>query len=660
MGRPADTEIIGRNIAGKFVIESFLGGGAMGGVYKAYQRSIEKHVAIKVLHREYVADPTFVSRFEREAKAASLLDHVNLMRVVDYGREPDGICYIAMELLEGRTLFQVLKEEGRLDPARTANIIRQTLAGLALAHDVGIIHRDLKPENVVLVERFDDDGNRAEVVKVCDFGMAKLITPDPEAQGPLSSEKLTSHGVVVGTPDYMSPEQGRGERLDARSDLYSVGVMLYQMLSGRLPFSADTPIATLLRHVVDDPVPPSDIDPDVHPGLEAVCLRALAKRPDDRFQTAREMRAEIRDILDPRGQPARSSLSPQRSVLMGVPDAGPAALDVPATGGAQPLEAGPPRSLAVGSPQSSRIRAVEILRDERPRSRRWTGPLGVVAVALLGALTVYAPRLRRAHVDRGTTGPALAVAQPDVTNPASPPAASGPTPAEPITAAAESDPSRALAADARGPLGYSTPVPGSLAVRGVSRLESQCERNSVRVGHAGLAAVRYPREPGAPHNRGGAPSVRLSAGSCIVRTGRSRRSVLRTGCSGRPVRARQGRRRRRPRRESRVRRCPRRAPGLALRHLLHEGAGGSGVSRGGKRHPASCNRLHWPRRRHVVRWPSRARIHRAVRRKRGCWAQRETRRGWADGGRRRHRVPARVGRIAREGMPHLAEMDYGA
>src|SRR5208283_5247719 len=153
-------------------------------------------------------------------------------------------------------------------------------------------------------ERSDDDGNRAEVVKVCDFGMAKLITPDPEAQGPLSSEKLTSHGVVVGTPDYMSPEQGRGERLDARSDLYSVGVMLYQMLCGRLPFSADTPIATLLRHVVDDPTPPSEHDPDVHPGLEAICLRALAKRPDDRFQTAREMRAEIRDILDPRGQPA--------------------------------------------------------------------------------------------------------------------------------------------------------------------------------------------------------------------------------------------------------------------------------------------------------------------------------------------------------------------
>ncbi len=477
MARAADAEMIGRNLAGKFLVEKLLGGGAMGAVYKAYQRSIEKHVAIKVLHREFVQEATFVSRFEREAKAASLLDHVNLMRVLDYGREPDGVCYIAMELLEGRSLYQVMKEDGRLGNERLAGLLRQTLAGLAVAHEMGIVHRDLKPENIVVLEKPDDDGNRAELVKVCDFGMAKLVTPDQEKQGPLSSEKLTSHGVVVGTPDYMSPEQGRGERLDARSDLYAVGVILYQMLSGRLPFSAETPIATLLRHVLDEPVPPSELDPSVHPGLESVCLRALAKRPADRFQTAREMRAELRSVMEPRANASPSVVPPPRLALGSLPEEGFAAVDLRPPAAPRPLELGASRAQAMTPPHSHRIRAVEVLKDEAAPPRKWVGPLALGVVVALGAGTLYGYRHRRAEAvarpspaEVSPRGPAAEA----VTPPASVVANGAPASPSP-SAAASSDPARAAALEAQGamPPTYVTPPPGTVAVRGLSKPDPQ-------------------------------------------------------------------------------------------------------------------------------------------------------------------------------------------
>jgi serine/threonine protein kinase len=297
MARLADEALIGRTIASKFVVEAFIGGGAMGAVYKAKQLSLDRAVAIKVLHGDLVSDGTFIARFQREAKAASRLDHPNSMRVLDYGRDSDGLCYIAMELLDGASLFQVLRDaKGPLPIERTVDLTRQILAPLAVAHDMGIVHRDLKPENIIVVTTKGDDGEIAETVKVCDFGMAKIL--ETKSAFDSTMEKLTSRGVVVGTPEYMSPEQGKGEELDARSDLYAVGVILYQFLTGKLPFSADTPIATLLKHMVEEPRPPSEIEPDVHPGLEAICLRALKKAPADRFASAREMRSALRAALE--------------------------------------------------------------------------------------------------------------------------------------------------------------------------------------------------------------------------------------------------------------------------------------------------------------------------------------------------------------------------
>ncbi len=286
-----EDSLVGRTIAGKYAIVAFLGGGSMGKVYQARQLGLDKSVAIKVMNQKLARDEAFAVRFYREAKAAARLDHPNSTRVLDFGEEPDGLLYIAMEYLDGRDLEQVIQKESPIDCRRIAMIANQMLSAIAVAHDVGIIHRDLKPENVMLIRGVDEEGAPREMVKVCDFGIAKLV--DRTTEGPAR----TTSGLVVGTPEYMSPEQGKGESVDARSDIYSVGVMLYEMITARVPFAAETPIAIVFRHVTEEPKAPSLWRADTDPRLEQICLRALQKNKDDRFQTAREMRAALRVIL---------------------------------------------------------------------------------------------------------------------------------------------------------------------------------------------------------------------------------------------------------------------------------------------------------------------------------------------------------------------------
>jgi serine/threonine-protein kinase len=290
-----DPAIAGRVLGGRYRVSSFLGEGAMARVYRATPTLGGQDVAVKVMHPDLAEDPTFMRRFRREAKAAACLQHPNVVQVIDFGVDGD-LAYIAMELLEGSDLFDILADEGRLGQARTVRLMLQVCAALQHAHDRGIIHRDLKPENVMVLS--EPPGHGAPRVKVLDFGIAKVHQRERAEDMPsVSGSALTNVGSALGTPEYMSPEQCEGIEVDARSDVYTCGGVLYRMLVGRVPFAGSIALDTMLRHLRDPPRPPRELVPELDPALEAIVLRALAKQPDDRPQTAGALGAELAALL---------------------------------------------------------------------------------------------------------------------------------------------------------------------------------------------------------------------------------------------------------------------------------------------------------------------------------------------------------------------------
>jgi hypothetical protein len=279
--RHASDPLIGQTLDGRYKIERVLGEGGMGIVYKAVHTTLGKPLAIKVLRPEVSKNEEIVQRFRQEAQSASQIGNPHIIDISDFGTLTDGSTYFVMEFLGGKSLMAALCEDS-FSTARSLNVVRQLAGALGAAHDIGIVHRDLKPDNVQLIAR----GGQKDFVKVLDFGIAKVGG---------STSKLTQAGQVFGTPHYMSPEQCAGTHVDQRTDIYAVGVMLYEMVCGKVPFDADNLMGILTKHLYENPIAPREQTPPaaIAPELEAIVLKCLQKKPEARYQSMAELANDI-------------------------------------------------------------------------------------------------------------------------------------------------------------------------------------------------------------------------------------------------------------------------------------------------------------------------------------------------------------------------------
>src|ERR671923_745248 len=297
MARLTDT-LINTLFDGRYRILRKLGAGGMANVYLAEDEELGRRVAIKILNERYANDDLFIERFRREAKSAAGLSHPNIVSIYDRG-EAEGTYYIAMEVIEGRSLKELIMTRGPLPIAHAIAHARQILDALRFAHRHGIIHRDIKPHNVLIGDAR---------LKVTDFGIAR--------HGP---SQMTEAGSIMGTAQYLSPEQARGAPVTAASDLYSVGIVLYEMLTGKVPFSGDTAIEIAMKHLNDIPKPPSRIRPEIPPELDQIVLRALAKEQEDRYQSADEFIEDLQRVEA--GLPLARETSEAATALLAAPGA---------------------------------------------------------------------------------------------------------------------------------------------------------------------------------------------------------------------------------------------------------------------------------------------------------------------------------------------------
>jgi serine/threonine-protein kinase len=360
-------------IDGRYQVMAHLGTGGMAEVYCAQDLQLGRKVALKVLHERFAADAEFVERFRREASSAAGLQHQHVVSVYDRG-EWDGTSYIAMEYVPGQTLKQLVHDEGPLDPQRAVDLTVQILRAARFAHRRGIIHRDFKPQNVIV-----DDEDRA---KVTDFGIARAGASD-----------MTQTGSIMGTAQYLSPEQAQGHAVTARSDLYSIGIVLYELLTGRVPFEAEAAVTIALKQVSEAPVPPSQINPAVTPELEAVVLRALEKDPADRFADADEFIAALE---------AAGSRIPSPGAIAAAEAAAAAAAALPAAAMAASVAAPPPPPpppatgvYATSAPYQEPQSAVVVPPPRRRPRWPWLALGGVLLVALIvGVILLVSPPAR--------------------------------------------------------------------------------------------------------------------------------------------------------------------------------------------------------------------------------------------------------------------------
>jgi tRNA A-37 threonylcarbamoyl transferase component Bud32 len=287
---PMGGDLSGRTLNNRYLVEKKIGEGGFGAVYRARQTQMNRVVALKVLHTKMASDTQVIGRFKREAQASSLLRAAHTVQVYDFDQTPEGIMYLAMEMLEGRSLHATLADE-RLDPVRVAKIMDGIASSLEEAHKQGIVHRDIKPENIFLEPR-----PTADFVKVLDFGIAKIVSGDGLAS---AGPALTAAGQTLGTLEYMSPEQLMGAQLDGRSDLYALGILAYEMLVGELPFPSKTPGELITAHLKTMPPPPSTIAPDLQipPLLDQIILKLIQKDRDQRFRDTTELRAELAKVI---------------------------------------------------------------------------------------------------------------------------------------------------------------------------------------------------------------------------------------------------------------------------------------------------------------------------------------------------------------------------
>ena len=351
--RPYDSSVLlaampppARDISGTLLLDRYrllkkLGEGGMGTVYLAEHVTIKKRCAIKLLNPEFAHKSDLVERFLQEARAASMIAHENVVEITDFGAAPNGSVFFVMEMLIGEDLSETIKREAPLPWSRVAPIALQICRALAAAHNKGIVHRDMKPENCFRVERH---GN-ADFIKVLDFGIAKVTSDDPDGTGGL----LTSTGMIFGTPTYMSPEQAQGQSVDLRSDIYALGVILYELLTGVSPFQREDAQSTIRAILTEGVRSPSRIVPAISPAMEAVILCAMARDPQHRFESMEALQHALQDVmLEPQGSAFVLRYPLARAVIQARASepAGPGAPDSPPRpcSGATPAVASPDRT----------------------------------------------------------------------------------------------------------------------------------------------------------------------------------------------------------------------------------------------------------------------------------------------------------------------------